>query len=148
MQTTLSLINCTIYHFKELFDQSNLSLPICGSKESAENTYRVQTDYFSKLVPDDVPCSQISYKYEIDYQSQNSYYDLNSSENNNYTFFDLLTFYYKLETEEKTETLLYDAVNFLSAAGGNLGLFIGFSCLSVMLTMIDLISDYIKKFIC
>ena len=36
----------------------------------------------------------------------------------NYTFFDLLTIYYKLETEEKTETLLYDAVNFLSAAGG------------------------------
>ena len=89
-----------------------------------------------------------AYKYEIDYQSQNSYYDLNSTENNSYTFFYLQTFYYKLETEEKTETLLYDAVNFLSAAGGNLGLFVGFSCLSVMLTMIDLISDYIKKFIC
>jgi len=48
-------------------------------------------------------------------------------------------FYRTLLVEEHTETVLYDAVNFLSAAGGNLGLLLGFSCLSTLLYLYDLI---------
>jgi len=42
-----------------------------------------------------------------------------------------------MDIEEKTETFVYDVGNFLTAAGGNLGLFMGFSCLSIILTFID-----------
>jgi hypothetical protein len=39
--------------------------------------------------------------------------------------------------EEQVETLIYDAGGFLAAAGGNLGLFVGFSCLSVIFSILD-----------
>ena len=38
--------------------------------------------------------------------------------------------------EERVETLVYDAGNFLTAVGGNIGLFLGFSCLSVLFSII------------
>jgi hypothetical protein len=46
--------------------------------------------------------------------------------------------YETLLTEEKEETLVYDVTNFLVNAGGNLGLFLGFSCLSILLYAIKL----------
>ena len=46
--------------------------------------------------------------------------------------------YETLLTEEREETLVYDATNFLVNAGGNLGLFLGFSCLSILLYIIKL----------
>ena len=42
----------------------------------------------------------------------------------------------------QSETLLYDAGGFLAAAGGNLGLLLGFSCLSVLFASVE----WIKKF--
>ena len=51
-----------------------------------------------------------------------------------------------MDTEVRTETLVYDTVNFLSAIGGNLGLFVGFSCLSVVFTLIDLFSPILNWF--
>jgi hypothetical protein len=44
-----------------------------------------------------------------------------------------------LIVEERVETLVYDVGSFLAAAGGNLGLFLGFSCLSVFLYIIKLV---------
>jgi len=40
-------------------------------------------------------------------------------------------------SEEKIERLEYDLANFLVSAGGNLGLFLGLSCLSVLFGIID-----------
>jgi hypothetical protein len=42
-----------------------------------------------------------------------------------------------MEIEERTGVLVYDMVSFLSAVGGNLGLFVGFSCLSVISAAIE-----------
>lgn len=44
-----------------------------------------------------------------------------------------------MDVEKKEETLVYDSVNFFAAVGGNLGLFLGFSCLSIVYAGIDLI---------
>jgi hypothetical protein len=49
-----------------------------------------------------------------------------------------------MDTEERMETLTYDLGNFLVAAGGNLGLFLGFSCFSLMLTFIEYLNHKIK----
>ena len=43
-----------------------------------------------------------------------------------------------LQVEERVVTLVYDIENLLPSFGGNLGLFLGFSCLSLMLVMLDL----------
>jgi hypothetical protein len=50
-------------------------------------------------------------------------------------------FYSTLVIEERVETLVYDVVNFLAAAGGHLGLFLGFSCLSVLLAAIQVLKN-------
>ena len=51
----------------------------------------------------------------------------------------LLTIYLaNFVVEERIETLIYDTGNFLAQAGGNLGLFLGFSCLSLLFAIIKL----------
>lgn len=54
--------------------------------------------------------------------------------------------YDKLSIEEHVETLVYDTGNFLAQAGGNLGLFVGFSCLSLLLAIINLVKNVCKRF--
>jgi len=41
-----------------------------------------------------------------------------------------------LFVEERIESYIYDLGNFLAAAGGHLGLSLGFSCLSALLTFV------------
>jgi len=50
-------------------------------------------------------------------------------------------FYSTLDVKEVVETLVYDVGDFLAAAGGNLGLLLGFSCLSVLLAVINAIQE-------
>ena len=48
--------------------------------------------------------------------------------------------------EEKIESSEYDLANLLVSAGGNLGLFLGFSCLSVLFFVIDFLPSFFKVF--
>jgi hypothetical protein len=57
--------------------------------------------------------------------------------------FQFFYFYSILAIEERVESLVYDVPTLLVATGGNLGLFLGFSCLSVGLGMIKLLKKYI-----
>ena len=41
------------------------------------------------------------------------------------------------QIEEREETLIYDLENFMAAAGGHLGLSLGFSCLSAILAFLN-----------
>jgi len=47
-----------------------------------------------------------------------------------------------MTVEAKKESYVYDGVNFLTAAGGNLGLFMGFSCLSIIFSLIDSLNKW------
>jgi len=42
-----------------------------------------------------------------------------------------------MDVEKQVESLIYDAGNSFAAVGGNLGLFLGFSCLSMVFATID-----------
>ena len=44
--------------------------------------------------------------------------------------------------EEQVESLVYDEANFWAAVGGNLGLFLGFSCLSLLFDLIKLFDKF------
>ena len=67
------------------------------------------------------PCTQISYKYNIQYFSKNSWIDTNSKVSlqfNDIFYMDL--FYETQDVEERIESLVYDMENFLAVTGGNL----------------------------
>ena len=88
-----------------------------------------------------VPCKQISYDANIRYFHETSFLDPSNSfiENFSASFIVLSISYETLLIEEHEESLVYDITNFLAAAGGNLGLFLGFSCMSVFYGMIKII---------
>jgi hypothetical protein len=142
LEETLPKINCTIYHYKEFIDPNLVNLPQCNSNTSAAETYNSLSEHFytflfynnSKCL---VPCTQTSYKFELNYYSKNSIFDPLRKEYFSKNNFRLIIFYRKMEIEERTEALVYDIGTFLSAAGGNLGLLVGFSCLSVIFAAID-----------
>ena len=53
--------------------------------------------------------------------------------------FVLAYFYGSLSMEMKTEKLVYDFGNALVAVGGSMGLFLGFSCLSIAWTVLEFV---------
>ena len=79
-----------------------------------------------------------------DYHSKYSYFNPHMPHLFQDEFFHLVVFFKALEIDERTETLVFDIVALLSAGGGNLGLFIGFSCLSVAFAAIDLAAKYLS----
>jgi len=144
LKETLPKINCTIYHYKEFIDPNLVNLPQCISNTSAAETYNsLSKHFYTFLFYNDskclVPCSQTRYNFELNYYSKNSIFDPFKKEYFSKNDFRLIFFYRKMEIEERTEALVYDIGTFLSAAGGNLGLLVGFSCLSVIFAAIDVL---------
>lgn len=85
-----------------------------------------------------IPCRQTSYKIKMKlYQENNAYMPPQIPlSKGHFTFY---PYWSTLATEEKVENLEYDLTNLLVSAGGNLGLFLGFSCLSILFTIIELL---------
>ena len=55
--------------------------------------------------------------------------------------------YETLIVEEHVQSYVYDFTNFVSSAGGNLGLFLGFSCLSTIFGLISFAKKHHTKII-
>jgi len=121
----------------------------CSTPEEAQVTfsffesalYEYRLNLFGCLLP----CDQVLYEMDYSYFHQNS--DLvveNGVKSNDFLPEIIISLFYKTPlVEERVETVVYDTINLLSAAGGNLGLFLGFSCLSILLYCHDMI---MKKF--
>ena len=138
-------INCTIAGMSSLSDNDFAEMEECKDDESAWHTraplseIAVQSLKYPSKFGCDPPCKSISYIFSKLYYHQHSmhkeYYNTKDG------IFFLLSIYYKtLMVEERTETLIYDVPGLLSAAGGNLGLMLGFSCLSVLFGAIQCLS--------
>ena len=101
-------------------------------------TYAEANDNWASACP--MPCQQRSYTYTMKPFHRNSIIDpanrFIANSTKPVTFISLS--YKTLLTEEREETLVYDATSFLVNAGGNMGLFLGFSCLSILLYIIKL----------
>ena len=94
-----------------------------------------------------LPCTRKSYNFQLEYLHRNQYVEspnASSSVRLNLTFY-LYISLESLTVEERVEALVYDEVNFVAAAGGNLGLFLGFSCFSVLLALIKQVRKLILK---
>jgi hypothetical protein len=91
------------------------------------------------------PCKQSSYSFSIGYYHQTSYVSHGNLDAISNESFHLAFYYDSLTIEEHFETLVYDTGSMLVAAGGNLGLFLGFSCLSILLSAISFLKQMVKK---
>ena len=57
----------------------------------------------------------------------------------------LYFFYNSVLVEERTETLIYELVDVIAAAGGHLGLCLGFSCLTLFMSSFEWMEDKLRK---
>ena len=121
-------------------------LDICKDKPSAIHTYRKLVDITytpakkTWLSACPIPCKQTIYTTKIKNIHRNTVFELSQVYENVNVFY-LLISYDSFVVEVSVETLVYDIGSFLAAVGGNLGLFLGFSCLSVLLGFIKFFEE-------
>ena len=131
-----SKINCTIAGMStlEVLDITSTRNEECYDERCALETANITWDIFLDLVKNTssfgcpMPCEQISYKVDSIYYHKNNKVLVEGK------FFSLFIAYSTLMVEERIETLNYDIASFLATAGGYLGLMLGFSFLSLLLT--------------
>jgi hypothetical protein len=135
-------INCTIVDMKNIVPK-NSKFNECNDDSTANYVYWEFADYvtnFVKQAPEygcPVPWTQISYKLNLDYTHENTIVpNKNSAKNHNFT---VIYHYSTFNIEERIENLEYDIATLLVSAGGNLGLFLGLSCLPVLFAMLKCI---------
>ncbi len=145
-------VKCWIPQMKSIL-MKNSTLPPCKNTTGEEvfDKFIYLFDYFaqdSNTLGCPAPCKQISYKLSVEYYHENTWsyetYPTDTSE----AYFPIKYYYDTLNVEQRIESLDYDFGSFLVSAGGNLGLFLGFSCLSVLLALIKCLKAVLKKKVC
>ena len=81
-----------------------------------------------------LPCERNVYNYNLNHIHENSLSEEQPKADAGCKFVYMSFYYSTFIIEQQVETLIYDVGGFLAAAGGNLGLCLGFSCLSVLFT--------------
>lgn len=79
-----------------------------------------------------LPCSKITYMTRTNHFPEPEGKNKSEHELKMYVYYDTLM------VEKQREVLVYDVPGFLSAAGGTLGLYLGFSCLTVLFGLINM----------
>ncbi len=69
-------------------------------------------------------------------------YNYYPNTNNSFT---VLVYYDGLTVELGDEHLIYDISRFLSSLGGSLGLFLGFSCLGILMSAIQKLRNFVEE---
>jgi len=122
----------------------------CKSMDDAYKTHNLFLNLvYSKgqkewLAECPVPCNQTVYDLKLQKYHRNTIAgkgNMSQLQSNDVVF---TLHYEKFVTEEHVETLIYDTGNFLAQAGGNLGLFLGFSCLSVFFEIINCVKKILN----
>ena len=147
-------ITCTTPHFKYFLPNST-NMNFCRDKTEAFEFIDTFTNFVNDIVdrPESIgcplPCRQVHYKISLDYVHKHGWrvFDDESEDSteNKVEHFSLEYRYSTLIVEERIESYDYDVGSFLAAAGGNLGLFLGFSCLSALFAAIQWIKMYLSK---
>ncbi len=114
----------TNFHYL-VMDQN---LPLCRNNDTIQNaSYKAHDIYRAvenpQLTGCPKSCRQTSYRPDLTVQPSSTYYDLGKTG---------LFIYMSGSVETVEEYLLFDASEIITAVGGSLGLFLGFSCLSVI----------------
>lgn len=124
-----------------------LPLPRCGNIDSGEKAWRSYEEAAYDFLEEGtfhecfMPCKQKSYVQTLKYYHQTSWSFKAVSED---TFY-LYMVYNSMDVKTKTETLIYDLGDVFSAAGGNLGLVLGFSCFGCIMELIKYVQWYFDR---
>jgi hypothetical protein len=88
-----------------------------------------------------MPCRQITHTFTTSEFHRNSWVEARNPHTAEFldNYYSLFVSFSSMDVEKQVESLIYDAGNFFAAVGGNLGLFLGFSCLSIIFATIDFI---------
>ena len=144
----LANISCSIVGLKPFLNLTS-KLPECQSKEDAVQMYRAYRSLLKQyqgnldLLGCPFPCFTRTYNVKwIDFHKNSLIEDTKLYEEEFLAQYYYLTFSYNSFTiEEKVETLVYDIGSFLTSIGGNLGLFLGFSCFSLLVSLIEMLKE-------
>ena len=129
------------------FITSNTTLPECADEKEGLLSLKAFQAVINEFVASPekfgcpLPCERTMFTYDIIDTHQNSAIlqvpeILAEEEDDPYIFY----FFYKtFLVEQRVETLIYDFGGFLAAAGGNLGLCLGFSLLSILINFTQLL---------
>ena len=130
----------------EEFRTNSSILKECQDDKSGQETYATYADLFYttkrknwlKACP--IHCKQTVYQPNVRRYHYNVWMPLSNNPSKEVLQkFVLFSFGYDTFVREvSVETLVYDAGSFLAAIGGNLGLFLGFSCFSLLIGLIEL----------
>ena len=138
-----SRVNCSVPGLSAIFQSAaaNSNIVECTDLSAASNTRKQTILELFKLWASPtaygclIPCNTISYSFNLLYYHENGIMDdFLVTEKGSFV---LYLYYDTLMSEERSETLLYDVPGFLAAAGGNLGLMLGFSCLTVLFSILN-----------
>jgi len=142
----LSNISCSIVGLKPIMNAENY-LDKCLLKKEAAVTYSAyraflktyRGNYDSLNCP--LPCFRKTFSFKQTdqhkyafIQADRTYEDELLQQN-----YSLSLSYNSFKVEERVETLVYDLESFLTSIGGNLGLFLGFSCFSLLVSIIEMV---------
>jgi hypothetical protein len=124
-----------------LYQESGNILRECLNETEGRDSIRKLQDIFLEFAGDSesfgcpLPCERLAYVFTLYPLHNNSIlFEVPQNFTEKEVFY--LTYYYKtLLVEKQVETLVYDVGGFLAAAGGNLGLCLGFSFLSILFTI-------------
>ena len=130
---------CSIPGF-DLFHYGGTFMRSCENETEGKDSIRKFQNVFLDFAGNSdgygcpLPCERLSYSFTLNTLHTNS---LLFEIPQNFTEKDVYYFMYYFKTfvvEKQVETLVYDLGGFLAAAGGNLGLCLGLSCLSILFT--------------
>ena len=142
----LANISCSIVGLKPFMNAEN-PLHECQSKKEAAMTYSTywtflkhfRGNYDALNCP--LPCFIKFYRVKQTDLHKNSLIQAERTYDEELLrqHYSLSFSYDSFKVEEKVETLVYDLGSFLTSIGGNLGLFLGFSCFSILVSFIDML---------
>ncbi len=134
-------VNCSIASFDQI-SENKPALKECENPEIAKEAQEMYYNLMTKLAKEPhlngcpLPCKRVTYDLDVTYYHENIRGPTPTTDKIEANF--TLYFFTRFALiEEQVENLVYDIGGFLAAAGGNLGLLLGFSCLSVIFAMLN-----------
>ena len=140
MEILSANVSCTMPFTDTLLEDKKL--PKCTDKESAFFTFAEVIDKNVEVIQNTSKICSIS-----SYDSKESYFNEVPEDNPDLAAspFTIFIYYGKTTVEEKTEQYIYDPGALLTSIGGNMGLFLGFSCLSCLLSLISFCKERVFR---
>ena len=122
--------------------------PVCSDKMTSLNATKFVYDgVLNKMKNLDdfkcpLPCTYSTYSVDLVRQHKNAIMLFGKESDSN----DLILYFYyaNLETVVESESLRIDFSTLMSNIGGNLGLFLGFSCLTIYLFILEFVNNRMK----